>query len=127
MFLLTAVGNIIAVLSNRLARVVDRTRTLEEERPAPSTPKEQQARQEELGVLGRRLRLIYIAITAEVLCVLFVGLVIIVAFVDAFASANLSQFIATLFIFAMMAFIGGMIVFLREIFLAVATTRAIIR
>jgi MFS family permease len=121
-FLLTAVGTIIGVLANRLSRIVDRIRVLEE-RLLTRGPEELKPAQDELGLLGRRLRLIYLAVTFAVFCALFVGLLIIVAFVDAFLAINLARFVGALFILAMIAFIGGLIVFLREIFLAVASTR----
>ncbi len=125
-FLLTAVGTIIAVLTNRLARVVDRIRELElqlhENRVIDSS-----FREVELGLLGRRLRLIYLAVMCEVSCGLFVGLIIATAFVDAFLAAKLAGVIAGLFIVAMGAFIGGLVVFLREIFLAVESTRSYLR
>jgi hypothetical protein len=121
-FLLTAVGTIIGVLSNRLSRIVDRIRVLEE-RPDRADPQLAAREQEELVILGRRLRLVYLAVTCEVFCGLFVGLVIAVVFADAFLAANLAGFIATVFVLSMLAFIGGLGVFLREIFLAVSSTR----
>ena len=121
-FLLTAVGTIIGVLVNRLARIVDRIRVLEEMLRI-ANPEELKKEQTELSLLARRLRLIYLAVTCAVFCALFVGLLIIVAFIDAFRSINLAQMVGILFVFAMLSFIGSLIVFLREIFLAVFTTR----
>nr|WP_281004512.1 DUF2721 domain-containing protein [Noviherbaspirillum massiliense] len=120
-FLLTAVGTIIGVLINRLSRIVDRIRALEE-RLHRQEVMNIEATRHELEVLGRRLRLIYLAVTCEVFCGLFVGLIIATAFIDAFLVANLSSIMAGLFILAMFAFISGLIVFLREIFLAVNIT-----
>jgi Protein of unknown function (DUF2721) len=117
-FLLTAVAAIIGVLANRLARIVDRVRVLEERQPGA----EDQARlQLELGVLDHRLRLIYLAVACAVFCALFVGLLIVVAFIDAFVKLDLTKFIGALFVLAMIAFIASLVVFLREIFLAVST------
>lgn len=125
-FLLTAVGTIISVLTNRLARIVDRIRVLEE--------RMEQVGQEddallgiELELLGRRLRLVYVALVAEVCCGLLVGLSIAVAFVDAFLAIKLAAVIALLFIVAMFGFVGGLMAFLREIFLAVRSTSASMR
>jgi hypothetical protein len=121
-FLLTAVGTIIGVLSTRLGRAVDRSRTLEE-RLRQLQPEAQKAVRAELGLLDRRVRLVYGAIVLAVLCALFVGLLIAVAFVDAFIDIDLSKFIGLLFIAAMLAFILSLMVFLREIFLAVTSAR----
>ncbi len=120
-FLLTAVGTIINVLVNRLSRIVDRIRVLEEMLRF-ANPEELIKEQTELALLARRLKLIYLAVACAVFCALFVGLLIIVAFIDAFMSINLAQLVGLLFVFAMLSFIGSLIVFLREIFLAVFTT-----
>jgi hypothetical protein len=121
-FLLTAVGTIIGVLSTRLGRAVDRTRLLED-RLRQLQPEGQKAVRWELDLLSRRVRLVYGAIVLAVLCALFVGLLIAVAFVDAFIAIDLSRFIGLLFIGAMLAFILALLVFLREIFLAVTAAR----
>jgi len=121
-FLLTAVGTIIGVLSVRLGRAVDRSRTLED-RLRQLQPEGQKAAREELVLLSRRVRLVYGSIVLAVLCALFVGLLIAVAFVDAFIDIELSNFIGLLFIAAMLAFILSLLVFLREIFLAVTSAR----
>ena len=125
-FLLTGVGTIIGVLTNRLARIVDRIRVLEE-RPAQANQQDTEQKQFELQLLARRLRLVYIALMCQVCCGLFVGLIIATAFIDAFLVVNLSGGIAGLFVMAMLAFISGLVVFLREIFLAVISTRASMR
>jgi hypothetical protein len=125
-FLLTAVGTIIGVLTTRLGRAVDRSRALEE-RLRQLQPEGQKAVRAELEVLGRRVRLVYGSIVLAVLCALFVGLLIAVAFVDAFIDIDLSKFIGMLFIAAMLAFILALMVFLREIFLAVSGVRNRIR
>ena len=125
-FLLTAVGTIIGVLSIRLGRAVDRSRTLEE-RLRQLQPEGQKAVRSELEVLDRRVRLVYGSIVLAVVCALFVGLLIAVAFVDAFIDVDLSKFIGLLFIAAMLAFILALMVFLREIFLAVSSVRSRIR
>lgn len=121
-FLLTAVGTIIGVLSARLGRAVDRSRYLEE-RLRQMLPEGQKLARDELAVLSRRVRLVYGAMVLAVICALFVGLLIAVAFVDAFIEIDLSKFIGLLFIGAMVAFIFSLLVFLREIFLAVTSAR----
>jgi hypothetical protein len=121
-FLLNAVASIIGVLINRLSRAVDRIRVLDE-RLSRADPTTAERDRRELEVLRRRLWLIYLALTCEVLCALFVGLLIAAGFVGAVLGANVSLGIAGLFVFAMAAFIVGLTVFLREIFLAVVSTR----
>jgi len=121
-FLLTAVGTIIGVLSNRLARVVDRTRTLETQVPQLAQGDLAKA-YVELELLARRMRLVYLAIGLSVVCAIFVGLLIVFAFVGAFLSVDLARLVGLLFVAAMLGFIGSLSVFLREIFLAVTSAR----
>jgi hypothetical protein len=121
-FLLTAVGTIIGVLSARLGRVVDRSRLLED-RLRQLQPEGQKTARAELELLSRRVRLVYGSMVLAVVCALFVGLLIAVAFVDAFIVIDMSKFIGLLFIAAMLAFILSLMVFLREIFLAVTSAR----
>jgi len=124
-FLLTAVGTIIGVLSTRLARIVDRTRVLEDA-VCPDQERAAEA-QAELMVLGRRMGLVYLAIGLAVVCALMIGALIVLAFADAFLSIDLSKVIGLLFVAGMLSFIGSLLTFLREIFLAVETARAAMR
>jgi len=121
-FLLTAIGTLIAVLNVRLGRNVDRRRVLEEDLRGTADNKqtdEQRARQRELRLLTRRIRLIYFAMLSAGLGALLVCLVVAGAFVGALVAADISREIAVLFILAMFAVIGCLAMFLREVFLAV--------
>jgi len=119
-FLLTAVGTILNVLVNRLARVVDRARRLGE-RLEEMTERARPPIEAELRVLARRRRFVNYAITLGTTAALLVCLVIAVAFLGFILHADFSGALAGLFIAAMLAFIGALVLFLREIFLAVAT------
>jgi hypothetical protein len=125
-FLLNSVGTVLVVLSNRVARIVDRTRILRDQGAVLSGFGHEIVEQE-LSVLSRRSRLIYIAITLSVICALLVCLVIASAFLGAFVAIDLSSLVVLLFALAMFVFSSGLLVFLREIFLAVAGQRLIAR
>jgi hypothetical protein len=120
-FLLTAIGTIIGVLSGRLGRAVDRRRVLED-RLRQLAPEQQGSARVELDLIARRVRLVYASIALAVFSALFVGMLIATAFIDAFLTMNLSRFIGLLFIASMLAFIASLVVFLREIFLAVMSS-----
>ena len=119
-FLLTAVGTLLAVLSGRLGRAVDRRRILAAAMPGIEAGAAPLARGE-LGFVEQRIRIIYAAIALAVSCALLICLLIAVAFVDALITVNLSRVIAVLFVMAMLALIGSLALFLREIYLAVNT------
>ena len=119
-FLLTAVGTLLGVLSGRLGRAVDRRRILAAAMPGIEAAAAALARGE-LGFVEQRIRIIYAAIALAVSCALLICLLIAVAFVDALITVNLSRVIAVLFVMAMLALIGSLALFLREIYLAVNT------
>jgi hypothetical protein len=125
-FLLTGVGTLLAVLSNRLGRAVDRSRVLENLLPGLAGDALALA-QAELVLLSRRTQLIYAAIVLAVGCALFVCLLIAVAFIDSFLAVDLSRSIGALFVLALFALISCLVVFLREIFLAVTSARGAMR
>jgi hypothetical protein len=119
-FLLTAVGTLLAVLSGRLGRAVDRRRALVAAMPELEGTLAETARGE-LAFVQRRVRIIYAAIALAVACALLICLLIAIAFLDALIAANLSRVIAVLFVLAMLALIGSLALFLREIYLGVNT------
>lgn len=119
-FLLTGVGAILAVLINRLARVVDRFRTLE--RRLPDTEDDCLApTKTEMLILTRRARLIHWAISLCTICALFVCVVIAALFIGSMIGVDLSATIALLFVAAMLTLIAGLLSFLREITLATSS------
>ncbi|CAN5858324.1 DUF2721 domain-containing protein [soil metagenome] len=112
-FLLTGVGTILAVLTSRLSRVVDRFRALD-----TSAEREHVGSQEEMVTLLRRASWIHRAITLCTLCALFICIVITVLFIGSELHIDPSGAIALLFITATLALIAGLLCFLREISLA---------
>ena len=121
-FLLTAVCTLLNVLTNRLGRAVDRRRLLVARLPGLDEATCVSARGE-LAYLDRRARLIYTAIALAVLGALLICLLIAVAFIDAFVRYDFAKMIALFFVLAMLALIGSLGAFLREIFLGVNTER----
>jgi hypothetical protein len=119
-FLLTAVGTLLNVLVNRLGRSVDRRRVLVAALPTLDAIVAGQVHRE-LDYVERRVHLIYTAILLAVGTALFICLLIALAFLDALIAADLSQLIAVLFMIAMVALIGSLGLFLREVYLGVNT------
>lgn len=119
-FLLTAVATLISSLNVRLGRIVDRRRTLDDSMP-DCNDESRVAAGRELFMLSRRARLIYFAIFAAVLGALLVCCVVASAFVGALITVDLSKLVAVLFVMAMLAIIASLSMFLREVYLAVAS------
>ena len=119
-FLLTGVCTMLMVLTNRLARIIDRTRMLEDRLDvAPND-----MHMDELDVLYRRWHLINFAITLSTACGLLICLVIGLLFLGDTTNLPLDRYIAALFVSAMVALIGAFVYLLREIFVASATLRS---
>lgn len=116
-FLLTGIGAILAVMANRLARVVDRFRILSED-----LDQREPRHDMEMDVLLRRARWVHWAITFSTLAALFVCMLIAALFMGSEINSDPSRVVALLFITAMLTLIVGLLCFLREISLS---TRAI--
>lgn len=112
-FLLTGIGSIMGVLTNRLGRVVDRFRQLSE-------AKNQQLEKNdaEKYSLSRRARWIHWSISLCTFSALCICLSIAALFVGVEMKVDLSDTVSILFISAMIALILGLLCFLREITLA---------
>lgn len=116
-FLLSGVGVTLTLLTNRLARVVDRARALEQ-KESKTHESEMHELSGSLRTLEWRARLLSRAISLCTVCALLVSMVVVTLFLGAFVNFRLSLVIATLFIVSMLSFIGGLLLFLREVYVA---------
>jgi hypothetical protein len=121
-FLLTGVGAMLGVMANRLARVIDRSRVLEEQLPA-AAPDTLPSYHDQLKLLSRRSHLIHRAIGLCTTSALLVCAVIVTLFVGAFLETDVAGVIGVLFVAAMLSLSAGLIVFLAEIRLAIGGMR----
>jgi CBS domain containing-hemolysin-like protein len=122
-FLISAIGVTLNVLTNRLARIVDRARAMENELCRPDYNAGGRDLHAALGVLKRRARHINAAITLITLSALFIALVVVMLFVNAFLRWDLSAFIACMFILSMLALAAALLAFLIEVRIATLTLR----
>jgi hypothetical protein len=130
-FLLTGVGAILSVLTNRLSRIIDRFRTLDALGVASRGPYTAGAagaedaehhtimqRRGEMKNLSRRRNWIHWAITSCTICALLICVVIATLFLASELGTDPSRLVGLLFVSAMLSLIGGLLCFLREIALA---------
>ncbi len=117
-FLLTAMGSFLAVFSNRLARIVDHSRVLDN-RLANLGPSEREELEAERRTLDRRRAVVRWAIIFATTAALLVCLLIASAFLGFILRADVSRVVALLFIGAMAALTGALTFFLREVLLAI--------
>jgi len=116
-FLLTAVSGLINVLITRLARATDRRRVLEENLPEYLDARRDEALRE-LRLINNRVVLTLWSVALAVLAGLFVCLDIGIAFAGAYFTLDLSRPVALLFVCAVLAITGCLVLFLREITIA---------
>ena len=121
-FLLAGVGAILNVLANRLARVVDRVRRLEEDFAGASAVGQRLARSE-LTRLGKRMKLVNWSISACTASALCICLVVAVMFVGGLGEIGIGRVIAALFVLAMALLTVSLVLFLLEVRMAARTLR----
>ena len=125
-FLLSGIGAMLAVMTSRLGRIVDRSRVLEE-CAANNAGQVTAAIANELGVLYRRSKFISLSITLCTLTALLICAVIGALFLDGVLSFAFSGVVTTLFLTATGTFFLGLLMFLREVLLATHTVRIDLR
>jgi hypothetical protein len=121
-FLLNGVGVLLAMLTTRLARIVDRARVLEARLP--------KAGEEEasdilavLAVTARRARLMNKAITLSTVAALLVATVVAMLFITAFVTFPTGPVVAVMFVMCMVALVGALSCFLVEVRIATYALR----
>lgn len=126
-FLISAIGVTLNVLTSRLARIVDRARAIEATVEEAGHGRAGRVGGRDLhallGVLARRSRYINAAITLITVSALFISLVVVMLFVNAFLRWDLSACIAALFILSMLSLAAALLSFLIEVRIATTTLR----
>ena len=121
-FLRTAICTLLTVTTNRLGRIIDRTRNLEA-RLENASPDGVAGIQANLLALSNRAKLTNRAITLDTVDVLLVCTVIAILFLSDFSGFNITFPVALLFIAAMLSLVVALLCFLRQVFVATANLR----
>jgi CBS domain containing-hemolysin-like protein len=122
-FLISAIGVTLNVLTSRLARIVDRARAMEDRLLHPDYVHDGRDLHAQLKVMARRSRWINAAIILITLSALFIALVVVLLFVNAFLRYELSAVIAGMFIMSMLTLAAALLAFLIEVRIATTTLR----
>jgi hypothetical protein len=121
-FLLTGIGSLLAVMANRLARIIDRARFVESGWNKLEPPERADARVE-LASLSQRAALASWAINFCALAALLVCALIAALFIESFVGTNLRWVVGALFVLSMFVLSAGIVCFLREVYVATHTLR----
>lgn len=121
-FLLTGISALLGVISNRLARIIDRGRVLQDQSRDDSVAISREARQE-LQLQKRRMGLMLKAIEFATVTILLVALVVAIVFVSAVAQLDLALLVVPLFVLAMACLMVTVLLFLKEVQIATGQIR----
>ena len=121
-FVLVAMGNIMNILSLRLARAVDRSRHLQQ-RHVETHGADHDRVVLAMRTLDRRLQLITRSITLLVLSGLTIGSCVALLFVEELFDVNLQQVAGAAFFLAILLLMAALWLFLREIRIAAGAIR----
>lgn len=116
-FLLASITGLLTVLTNRLARIIDRARWLQENGRESAIAASREMRQE-LQVQKRRMDLVMAAIRLSTLTILLVALVVAILFISVVTVVDLTLVVVPLFVLAMLSLMVAVLLFLGEVHLA---------
>lgn len=121
-FLITAIGSLLNMLTGRLSRIVDRAREIERSfTPRDHPDHAYQVR--ELRILDRRMMIVNNAIFLCTSSAVLVCLVVAAMFLARLAGFGFARTLAVTFALSLFLLIAGLVLFLIEIRVAVAAIR----
>ncbi|MDF3056171.1 MAG: hypothetical protein K0R17_386 [Rariglobus sp.] len=115
--LITGLGSLLLTMTNRMGRVVDRTRILAGQAHAAGGT-ERRHIEDQLRIMYRRSKIVQLAVTLGAASMFSSGLLVIAIFSNAILGANFSAVILTLFVTSILLLLGALAAFLRDIYLA---------
>jgi hypothetical protein len=120
--LLSGVGALMITLTNRMARIVDRTRKLAEQ--LHGAPEHERVHFDEpLDIMWRRAKLVRLAVTLAGLSMLLSCLLVMVIFVDASMHREFGLEMVVIFVASIVCLILSLTAFLRDIWMSLWALR----
>ncbi len=113
-FLLAGIGSFLNVMVGRLARIIDRARSIEQLHPRSTGP-EHDRHVWELRIIDRRIAVINNAIFLCTASALAICVVVALMFVSRLANLHVGLWVAIAFIASMLLLMAGLIYFLIEV------------
>jgi len=122
-FLLVSIGSLLAVVTNRLGRIIDRARALEDRIREGVCSEEHDRYLIELKSLDYRMRSSHWSINCFSFAALIVAILVAALFLGRLGSADLALETSILFILAMAGIVLGLSLFIVEVYIATRTVR----
>jgi len=117
MILMTGVGGLMLTLTNRMGRIVDRTRGLAERVRGASGP-ERAHLESQLEILWSRAKMVRLAVTFAGLSMLLSCLLVVVIFFDASVHREFGVELVATFLASVLCLIAALVNFLRDIWVS---------
>ena len=112
--LISGVGLLLLTMTNRLGRVIDRARWIDE--GYPDLPEDEKAQKRaQLSVLWRRARMIRLSITLASTSALFAAILIVILFATALLQLEYAWLISLVFVICIMTLIASLLIFIHDI------------
>jgi hypothetical protein len=124
--LISGMGALMLTLTNRMGRIVDRTRSLAGQvltSAGQDSPEDHEHFERQLDILWRRAILIRRAVTFNGLSMLVSCLLVVAIFADAMRDWNLEVLLMCLFAASMLLLIASLVLFLRDVFVSLHALR----
>jgi hypothetical protein len=115
--LITGLGSLLLTMTNRMGRVVDRTRILAGQARAAKAA-EQMHIESQLRIMFCRAKIIRLAVTLAASSMFFSGLLVVMIFLAALLEASLAGAILGVFVVSILLLLGALGAFLRDIFMS---------
>ena len=122
-FLISGVGITLNMLTQRLARIVDRARTLEDRREAATSDAQRAHIDEDLRFIVHRTRYINSAIALSTTSGLLTALVVTLLFASEFTPISVGPIVAIMFVAATACLAIAFLMFLVEVRIATKSLR----
>jgi hypothetical protein len=119
--LITGIGSLLLTMTNRMGRVVDRSRALAgQARGAQGDATERAHIHAQLSILYRRAGLVRKAVSFATLSMFSSGLLVVAIFADVLTQSGLAVFVMALFSLSIAFLLVGLGFFLRDIHLSLS-------
>ena len=125
MVLISGVGLLLLSMTNRLGRVVDRSRQLESREP--ESPDERRSQRIQIRILWRRARLLTVSIALASGCILCVALLILTLFAGSVLGVPLTGLVEAFFLLGLLLVIGSLALFIKDVTLTLKALQLEIR
>ncbi|HET9766461.1 MAG TPA: DUF2721 domain-containing protein [Thermoanaerobaculia bacterium] len=121
--LISGVGLLLLSMTNRLSRVIDRSRSLSAELRAGAPDADAAGERSQLRVLAKRARLLWVAIASVMVTVLCACTMVLLLTAMAFLQVNLRLAVVILFFVALLALLVSAVVFFADVLLSLRALR----